>query len=192
MQVDSTPKAISSTTPPSSTTSPSAASSGPVPPLTPTTSWTERALYVAREALRPALLIESITFHDATRTLRIQLSTQATADDCETVARAIQNDEGVDLPHRIPDDVVLEVTTPGVSETLTASHEFAAFKSFPVTVTLHEAHRKHGKQVQGTLMGRNDTHVSVNLHGRIVKLARGNVAEVRLQPATDGDEEESA
>ena len=74
---------------------------------------------------------------------------------------------------------LLEVSSPGLSSSLSSDRDFAAFKGFPVTATMTEPFK--GKtRWEGTLVGRDDEFVTVNLKGRLQKLPRALVGEVCL------------
>lgn len=74
---------------------------------------------------------------------------------------------------------LLEVSSPGLSSILTTDLDFSAFKGFPVTATTTEPFKD--KTVwEGTLVGRDDEFVTINLKGRLVKLPRSIVGEVAL------------
>jgi len=74
---------------------------------------------------------------------------------------------------------LLEVSSPGLSSVLTKDIDFTVFKGFPVTATTTEPFKGKTKW-EGTLMGRDDESVSINLKGRTQKIPRGIVEEVRL------------
>jgi ribosome maturation factor RimP len=98
-------------------------------------------------------------------------------DDCERLSAALT--EALDGSSLIPDAYVLEVSSPGVSDVLTRDRDFAVFKGFPVEVQLSEVYKK--KQVwQGSLVGRDEAKVSLNLKGRLVGLPRELVCSVQL------------
>ena len=77
---------------------------------------------------------------------------------------------------------VLQVSSPGVSNTLSSDKDFAAFKGFDVTVTTNAEFKKKTK-FEGTLVGRDDEVLTINLKGRAQKLPRSIVAEVRMPDA---------
>ncbi len=98
-------------------------------------------------------------------------------DDCARLSAALT--EVLDEANLILDAYVLEVSSPGVSDMLTRDRDFAVFKGFPVEVQLSEVYKK--KQVwQGSLVGRDDAKVSLNLKGRLVGLPRELVCSVQL------------
>lgn len=77
---------------------------------------------------------------------------------------------------------LLEVSSPGVSSTLQSEADFTAFKGFPVTVELSEEWKKK-TCFEGTLMGRDDEHVTINLKGRVTNIPREMVKSVSLPKA---------
>ena len=77
---------------------------------------------------------------------------------------------------------MLEVSSPGVSSNLQSDPDFAAFKGFPVTVSLSEEYKKK-TTFSGTLVGRDDEHVTINLKGRVTKIPRELVLSVVLPKA---------
>ena len=98
-------------------------------------------------------------------------------DDCERLSVALT--EALDESALIPDAYVLEVSSPGVSDVLTSDRDFAVFKGFPVEVQLSEPHKK--KQVwHGSLVGRDEETLSLNLKGRAVSIPRELVRSVQL------------
>ncbi len=47
------------------------------------------------------------------------------------------------------------------------------------------------KEIEGTLVGRDDTHIRLSLKGRIVRIQRNQVVEVRLpKPKFENDDYE--
>lgn len=98
-------------------------------------------------------------------------------DDCERLSVALT--EALDESDLIPDAYVLEVSSPGVSDVLTRDRDFTVFKGFPVEVQLSEIYKK--KQIwRGSLVGRDESKLSLNLKGRLVALPRDLVQSVQL------------
>ena len=77
---------------------------------------------------------------------------------------------------------VLQVSSPGVSNTLSSDKDFAAFKGFDVTVTTNAEFKKKTK-FEGTLIGRDAEFVTINLKGRLQKIPIELVEAVRLPTA---------
>ena len=106
----------------------------------------------------------------------------ATLRQCQRLSGALEAllDAGT-IP--VPADAwTLEVGTPGAPAALTRDFEFEVFKSFPVTVRTTETWRK-ADRFAGTLHSRTDAAVVLNLKGRLLKIPRAIVAEVRLPTA---------
>ena len=89
--------------------------------------------------------------------------------------------EADDEVARLP-PFLLEVSSPGLSCVLRSDADFAAFKGFEVEVGTTEPFK--GKtEWRGTLVGRDDEWLSLNLKGRPVKLPIALVTDVRLPAA---------
>ncbi len=98
-------------------------------------------------------------------------------DDCERLSVGLT--EVLDDSELIPDAYVLEVSSPGISDVLTSDRDFQVFKGFPVEVQLSDIYKK--KQVwQGSLVGRDENQLSLNLKGRPLKIPRELVQSVQL------------
>ena len=79
-------------------------------------------------------------------------------ENCAQMSRLLE--EKLDLDEVIPGAYVLEISSPGISRTLTTERDFVAFKGFGVTVKTFAPY-KNKKQWQGTITisGRNySTH----------------------------------
>lgn len=115
----------------------------------------------------PVLRIDARNIHEEDTSL----------DDCEKLSTALS--DALEESELIPDAYVLEVSSPGVSDVLTSDRDFAVFKGFPVEVNLSEIYKK--KQVwTGSLIGRDEEKISLNLKGRRVDIPRGLVQSVQL------------
>ncbi len=98
-------------------------------------------------------------------------------DDCERLNSVLA--EALDESEIIPDAYVLEISSPGVSDVLSSDRDFKVFKGFPVEVQLKEPYKN--KQVwQGSLVGRDEEKVLLNLKGRPIQLPRELVSSVQL------------
>ena len=73
---------------------------------------------------------------------------------------------------------VLEVSSPGLSEDLVSDRDFQSFRGFPVE--LHYQQQERHNVIHGTLMGRDENVVWLNRKGRITRVPRGDVLQVRL------------
>lgn len=103
-------------------------------------------------------------------------------DDCEQMSRALEaalDDAGI-----IPDAYVLEVSSPGISRSLTTDREFVSFRGFPTLVSTSEPY--HGQtEWTGNLIRRDDKAVHISQKGRSIAIPRDLVAKVLLM---DGEE----
>eukprot|EP00607_Mallomonas_marina_P007481 CAMPEP_0182416464 /NCGR_PEP_ID=MMETSP1167-20130531/756_1 /TAXON_ID=2988 /ORGANISM="Mallomonas Sp, Strain CCMP3275" /LENGTH=224 /DNA_ID=CAMNT_0024589231 /DNA_START=317 /DNA_END=991 /DNA_ORIENTATION=- len=71
------------------------------------------------------------------------------------------------------------VASPGVSDRLQTDKDFIFFRAFPVTVTTTEEYKKKTR-FEGTLVERTEDKVIISLKGRLVRIPRHLVSEVRL------------
>lgn len=98
-------------------------------------------------------------------------------DDCEQMSNALG--EALEASGLLPDAYVLEVSSPGVSETLVNDRDFSVFRGFPVEVQLTGPYK--GKRVwSGKLVERNDEKLRLNQKGRAIALPRELVDTVQL------------
>ena len=98
-------------------------------------------------------------------------------EDCERMSREL--DTQLDTRETIPTAYVLEVSSPGVSRILSSDRDFISFKGFAVIVTTSELYKKR-TEWQGTLQGRDDKAVHLNLKGRKVSIPRELVTTVQF------------
>jgi ribosome maturation factor RimP len=103
-------------------------------------------------------------------------------EDCAQMSRALE--EVLDAAAVLPDAYVLEISSPGVSRNLESDREFISFKGFPISVTTHEPHGG-STAWSGTLIGRDEQAVRINLKGRIVAIPRDLVARVYLEEGAE-------
>eukprot|EP00741_Cyanophora_paradoxa_P022560 tig00000248_g21785.t1 len=116
----------------------------------------------------------------------IEYEEDPTVDDCEALSRHIS--EALDAAEIFGDEqYFLEVSSPGISDVLQSDRDFRTFKSFPVAVRTVEPFHKGQEEWTGTLLGRDERHVSINIKGRPVRIKRDVVAEVRLVTVTSED-----
>ena len=129
------------------------------------------------------LSIQSVTFQHGT--LQV-LASGGGLDALQSLNNALS--QSLD-EWEVTDDVVkelppflLEVSSPGLSDTLTSEEDFQAFRGFEVTVSLAEEFKK--KLIfQGTLVERGEEFLRINNKGRITKIPLDIVSEVRLPSA---------
>jgi ribosome maturation factor RimP len=97
--------------------------------------------------------------------------------DCEQMSHALE--PILDAADFMSDAYVLEVSSPGISRSLTTDREFISFKGFNVTVTTLEPYQ--GQKVRsGQLIRRDDTDLHLNQKGRAIALPRNLIGSVQL------------
>jgi len=97
--------------------------------------------------------------------------------NCEQMSRILE--EKLDLSEVIPGAYVLEISSPGISRTLTTDREFVAFKGFTVNVKTFAPYKNH-KQWQGRLQSRDEVAIHINQKGKAIAIPRELVAKVQL------------
>lgn len=102
-------------------------------------------------------------------------------EDCERMSRALE--ETLDAMDLVPDNYVLEISSPGITRELTSDREFISFKGFSVVITLSEPYE--GQKVwRGKLISRDDTEIYLNQKGRSFTIPRDRVIRVQLDDKT--------
>jgi ribosome maturation factor RimP len=118
--------------------------------------------------------------HQSPPVLRVDIRNQeqdTSLQDCERMSQsleAILDESGV-----IPDAYVLEVSSPGISRTLTTDREFISFKGFPVEVTTLEPFKGQTAWI-GNLIRREDDTVHLSQKGRAIAIPRSLIDRVQL------------
>lgn len=104
-------------------------------------------------------------------------------DDCENMSQALE--AVLDTTDIIPDAYVLEISSPGISPSLTTDRDFVAFKGFMVEVKLSEPFK--GKQVWiGRLLYRDESSVALSQKGKTRKVPRSLVTTTQLSNESPG------
>jgi ribosome maturation factor RimP len=98
-------------------------------------------------------------------------------EDCERMSRILE--AKLDTTEIIPGSYVLEISSPGISRTLTTEREFIAFKGFGVVVKTFAPYKEQ-KQWQGNLQGRDEAAVYLSQKGKTIAIPRDLVAKVQL------------
>lgn len=101
-------------------------------------------------------------------------------DDCEQMSRALE--AALDEAGTIPDAYILEVSSPGLSNQLSADRDFVSFKGFTVSITTTEPYSGHTLWT-GQLLRRDEQAIHINQKGRTVKIPRTLVERVLLADA---------
>ncbi len=98
-------------------------------------------------------------------------------DDCERMSHALE--AALDAANLIPDAYVLEISSPGISRSLTTDREFVSFKGFPVVVTATAPHAGHTTWT-GQLIRRDAEAVYLSQKGRPIAIPLHLVSTVQL------------
>ena len=143
--------------------------------------WDAFSEEVQAEADELGLTVRYLGFDD--RKLSV-LADGAGVDELQELNRALSAfiDQSDDETLEALPPFMLEVASPGLGNTLKTDRDFATFRGFPVTATTSEPY-KNKSEWEGTLVGRDDEFLSMNLKGRSVKIPIGLVVEVALPTA---------
>jgi ribosome maturation factor RimP len=98
-------------------------------------------------------------------------------EDCERMSRAF--DTALDQTALIAEAYVLEISSPGLSRSLTSDREFISFRGFAATVTASEAYQGQ-REWTGSLIRRDQVAVYLNQKGRTLSIPRHLVTKVQL------------
>lgn len=109
--------------------------------------------------------------------LRRSDGSDVSLDDCAAYSNAFA--DALEEAALLPGAYVLEITSPGLGDLLQEDRDFRSFRGFPVCVRQRDG--QGGEQSrQGSLLGRDADVVELNLRGRVVRIPRDDVLEVRL------------
>jgi ribosome maturation factor RimP len=102
-------------------------------------------------------------------------------DDCASLSRALS--EVLEATDPLPDEFVLEVSSPGIDRPLTIEADFARFAGHDARVEMTEALNGR-KRFKGVLVGLDGADVLMDVTGENgperVRLPFGNIAEAKL------------
>jgi ribosome maturation factor RimP len=118
--------------------------------------------------------------HHSPPTLRVDIrhpGRDITLDDCEQMSHRLA--EVLDASECVQTAYILEISSPGLANTLTTDRDFQSFRGFPVQVSLN--HTNTHQAWSGTLIGRDETAVYLNQKGRKITIPREQVTSVQLQ-----------
>ena len=143
--------------------------------------WDAFSEEVNAEAEELGLTVRYLAFDD--RKLSVHAD-GAGVDELQELNRALSAfiDQSEDETLEALPPFMLEVASPGVGNLIVTDRDYASFKGFPVLVTTSEPF-KNKSEWEGTLVGRDDEFLSLNLKGRPVKIPIGIVVEVALPSA---------
>jgi len=128
------------------------------------------------------LELVGVVFHTNQRppTLRVDIRNpeQDTGlNDCERMSRALE--PVLDEADIIPDNYVLEISSPGVSRQLSSDRDFISFKGFAVVVSASQPYEGH-QEWRGQLIRRDESALYLNQKGRAIAIPRSAIALVQL------------
>ncbi|BDA40135.1 ribosome maturation factor RimP [Candidatus Atelocyanobacterium thalassae] len=97
--------------------------------------------------------------------------------DCEEVSRSLESilDETAIIPYAY----ILEVSSPGISQTLNTKRDFLTFQGFDISITTDPPYLNK-KEWRGKLQKRDSEIIYLNCKGRIVSIPRFLVVQVQL------------
>ena len=98
-------------------------------------------------------------------------------NDCERMSRALE--PVLDEADIIPDNYVLEISSPGVSRQLSSDRDFISFKGFAVVVSASQPYEGH-QEWRGQLIRRDESALYLNQKGRAKAIPRSAIAKVQL------------
>jgi ribosome maturation factor RimP len=98
-------------------------------------------------------------------------------EDCERMSHALEL--ALDDAKLIPDGYVLEISSPGISRSLSTDREFTSFKGFPIVITAAEPHEGKSSWT-GSLVRRDDEAIYLNQKGRTIAIPRHLISKVQL------------
>jgi ribosome maturation factor RimP len=124
------------------------------------------------------LELVGVVFHTNQRppTLRVDIRNpeQDTGlNDCERMSRALE--PVLDEADIIPDNYVLEISSPGVSRQLSSDRDFISFKGFAVVVSASQPYEGH-QEWRGQLIRRDESALYLNQKGRAIAIPRSAIA----------------
>ena len=126
--------------------------------------------------------------HRIPMTLQVQLRLadggDVSLDNCASFSGVLG--EALEAVSLIEEAYVLEISSPGIPETLNEDRDFRSFRGFPVCVRYRDAKTGAEAEREGLLLERTDDSVLINVRGRSVRLPRADVITVRLTTPTEG------
>ncbi len=114
-------------------------------------------------------------------TIQVQIRAQGggdvSLDDCARLSNPIE--EALEASKLFNEAYVLEISSPGIGENLITDRDFVTFRGFPIEI-LHRTENGSEIQKSGLLLERSADHIHLNIKGRIARIPRQKVINVRL------------
>ncbi len=118
-------------------------------------------------------------------TIQIQIRHQngddVSLEDCSNLSKPMI--DSIENANLIKGSYVLEISSPGLSDILETDKEFETFKGFPIEVSTKNK-ANNPLLHSGLLHERSNDHVLINIKGRMSKIPREEVIQVRLTSPT--------
>ena len=102
-------------------------------------------------------------------------------DECAKLSAPMG--QAIETSQIINEAYVLEISSPGIDEHLLSDRDFQTFRGFPVEVTYLKNQNSKTNQT-GLLHERSKNHLHLNIKGKISRIPRKDVIDVRLTTAT--------
>ena len=119
-------------------------------------------------------------------TIQIQITRkdgeEISLDDCAKFSSRIE--ENLESSKLLNKSYVLEISSPGLNDILETDREFETFKGFPIEVSTKNETDSKVLQKSGLLHTRSKEHLLINVKGKMSKIPRENVIQVRLASPT--------
>ena len=114
-------------------------------------------------------------------TLEVQIrhsnGADVSLDDCATFSSVLG--EALETTSVLSEAYVLEISSPGIGEILSSDRDFQTFRGFPIEVEYRDP-KDVKTRLEGLLLERDADVLQINIRGRIKRLARDRVIQVRL------------
>ena len=119
--------------------------------------------------------------HMAPMTLEVHIrrsnGADVNLDDCAGFSGRLG--DALEEAQLLAEAYVLEISSPGIGETLSSDRDFQTFRGFPVQV-VHREGDDAEQRLEGLLLERDNSTLRINIRGRIKRLPRDRVLSVRL------------
>ncbi|WP_269621835.1 ribosome assembly cofactor RimP [Prochlorococcus marinus] len=118
-------------------------------------------------------------------TIQVQIrqkdGTDVSLDDCSGFSFPMET--AIENSNLFKASYILEISSPGLSDILKTDKEFETFKGFPIEVSTKN--KENIEVIQsGLLHTRSKDHLLINNKGKVSKIPRENVIQVRLASPT--------
>ncbi|KGG14746.1 MULTISPECIES: ribosome assembly cofactor RimP [unclassified Prochlorococcus] len=118
-------------------------------------------------------------------TIQVQIRHQdggdVTLDDCSKMTGPIS--DSIERAQLVNSAYILEISSPGLNDILETDKEFETFKGFPIEVSTKNQSQSFVLK-SGLLHTRSEEHLLINVKGKMNKIPRKDVIQVRLASPT--------